>query len=212
MTIGMLGGSTFGGRRLSRTGRYRWYPVIGCALMNFGTIMLAAMDRSTSKFETSAFMFIYGVGAGFVFIVVLVGVQNKVAHEDLGIATSAINFFRSLGNTLGTAIFGPVFIAQLDNQLARRPRRGAGSSADTFHESPTQIRQFEPILRDNVIQSFTDALHYVFLFTAPFCLIAFALSSFIPEHPFTQSSAIGGADDKTEGDTTDGGMAPLPAH
>jgi EmrB/QacA subfamily drug resistance transporter len=211
MTIGMLGGSTFGGRRLTRTGRYRWYPVVGCALMSVATILLAAMDRATNKFETSAFMFLFGVGAGFVFIVVLVGVQNKVGHEDLGIATSAINFFRSLGNTLGTAIFGAVFIAQLDSQLARLTP-GTGLTADTLRESPAQIRQLEPILQDNVIQSFTNALHYVFLFTVPFCVIAFALSWFIPEHPLRESSAIGGADAQPEGDTADGGIAALPAH
>lgn len=211
MTIGMLMGSTFGGRRLTRTGRYRWFPVVGCAVMSLGTALLAAMGRDTSKFETSAFMLLYGVGAGFVFIVVLVGVQNRVAHEDLGIATSAINFFRSLGNTLGTAIFGAIFIAQLDKQLLRLAP-GSGLSADTLSDSPEQIRQFEPVLRDGVIQSFTNALHIVFLLTVPFCVIAFVLSWFVPEHPLRAHAAIAGDAASEEAGSTDGGMSALPAH
>lgn len=210
MTIGMLGGSTFGGRRLTRTGRYRWFPVVGCALMVAGTALLAAMHTGTGKFETSAYMFIYGVGSGFVFIVVLVGVQNRVAHEDLGIATSAVNFFRSLGNTLGTAIFGAVFIAQLDTHLTRLTP-GSGLTADTLRDSPAQIQQLEPVLRDNVIQSFTNALHMVFLLTVPFCVVALLLSWFIPEHPLRESSAIGGVNAR-DSDATDGGMSPLAAH
>src|SRR5690606_30649989 len=172
MTIGMLIGSTGCGRRLTRTGRYRWYPVIGCALMAAASVLLASMHRGTSRVETSAFMLLFGVGAGFVFIVILLGVQNRVAHEDLGIATSATNFFRSLGNTLGTAIFGAVFIAQLDSHLLRLTP-GSGLTAATLRESPAQIQQLEPLLRDNVVQSFTNALHTVFLFTVPFCIVAF---------------------------------------
>ena len=211
MTIGMLMGSTFGGRRLTRTGRYRWFPIVGGAVMSIGTALLAAMDRDTSQFETSAFMLLFGLGAGFVFIVVLVGVQNRVAHEDLGIATSAINFFRSLGNTLGTAIFGAIFIAQLDRQLLRLVP-GSGFSASTLSDSPEQIRQFEPVLRDGVIQSFTNALHVVFLLTVPFCVIAFVLAWLVPEHPLRATASISEADRAGEPGASDGGMSALPAH
>jgi EmrB/QacA subfamily drug resistance transporter len=206
MTIGMLFGSTASGRRLTRTGRYRWYPVVGCALMTAAAILLAAMHRGTGRIETSAFMLLYGVGAGFVFIVVLLGVQNRVTHDDLGIATSAVNFFRSLGNTLGTAIFGAIFIAQLDKQLLRLAP-ASGLRAETLRDSPEQIRQLEPVLRDSVIQSFTNSLHIVFLFTVPFCVIAFVLSWFVPEHPLRASSSLA----TSASETTDA-LSPLPAH
>jgi hypothetical protein len=139
-------------------------------------------------------------------------VQNRVAHEDLGIATSAVNFFRSLGNTLGTAIFGAIFIAQLDKQLVRLAP-GSGLRAETLRDSPEQIRQLEPVLRDSVIQSFTNALHLVFLFTVPFCVIALALSWFVPEHPLRSHSGL----DAAEGGDVAGADRPeklsaLPAH
>jgi EmrB/QacA subfamily drug resistance transporter len=215
MTIGMLVGSSGCGRRLTRTGRYRWYPVIGCALMALSAVLLASMGRGTNRVETSGFMLLFGVGAGFVFIVVLLGVQNRVAHTDLGIATSAVNFFRSLGNTLGTAIFGAIFIAQLDKQLLRLTP-GSGLRAETLRDSPEQIRQLEPALRDPVIQSFTNALHTVFLWTAPFCIIAFVLAWFIPEHPLRTRAALAGAEspDLRAGpdEVTGDGLRPLPAH
>jgi EmrB/QacA subfamily drug resistance transporter len=217
MTIGMLIGSTGCGRRLTRTGRYRWYPVVGCALMAASAVLLASMHRGTSRVETSAFMLLFGIGAGFVFIVILLGVQNRVDHEDLGIATSAINFFRSLGNTIGTAIFGAIFIAQLDKQLLRLAP-GTGMRAETLRDSPEQIRQLEPVLRDSVIQSFTNALHVVFFWTAPFCVIAFVLAWFVPEHPLRTNAALSthGAEPSDESATaTDyggDGLSPLPAH
>jgi MFS family permease len=213
MTIGMLLGSTGCGRRLTRTGRYRWYPVIGCALMTAAALLLASMHRGTSRVETSAFMLIYGVGSGFVFIVILLGVQNRVAHEDLGIATSATNFFRSLGNTLGTAVFGAIFVAQLDKQLLRLAP-ASGLRAETLRDSPEQIRQLEPVLRDSVIQSFTNALHSVFLWTVPFCIVAFVLAWFVPEHPLRTNASLAGKDDVRESGRTDGTdvLSPLPAH
>jgi EmrB/QacA subfamily drug resistance transporter len=206
MTIGMLIGSTACGRRVSRTGRYRWYPVAGGAVSSVAAILLASMDRTTGRLETSAFMLVFGVGSGFMFIVVLLGVQNRVAHEDLGIATSAINFFRSLGTTIGTAIFGAIFVAQLDRQLLRLAPT-SGLRAETLRDSPAQIHEFEPVLRDSVIQSFTNALHAVFVWTVPFCVLAFLLAWFVPEHPLRATSGLGATEPERKE-----GLSALPAH
>jgi EmrB/QacA subfamily drug resistance transporter len=208
MTIGMMMGSTWGGRQLTRTGRYRWFPVTGSALMIGATVLLAAMDRTTGKFTTSAYMLLFGFGAGLVFIVALLGVQNRVAHQDLGIATSAVNFFRSLGNTMGTAMFGAVFISQLDNQLVRLVPT-SGLRADTLRQSPEQIRHLEAAIRNGVEQSFTNALHIVFLFTVPFCVLAFVLAWFVPEHPLRNDSAIGVTDGAVD---EPGGLGTAIAH
>jgi hypothetical protein len=183
--------------------------VIGGSLITASAVLLAAMDRSTGRFETSAFMLLFGIGSGFIFIVLLVGVQNRVAHEDLGIATSAVNFFRSLGNTIGTAVFGAIFIAQLDTHLLRLAP-DSGFTADTLRESPSQIQQLEPALRDSVVQSFTNSLHTVFLWTVPFCLIAFVLAWFVPEHPLRASAAI--SSHTPEPEDAPERIAPLPAH
>ena len=195
MTLGMMAGSTLSGRRISRQGSYRIYPIVGGVIMAVAMALLAAMDRDSSRFAASAYMTLFGIGAGMTFIVTLLGVQNKVDHQDLGIATSASNFFRSLGNSFGTAVFGAVFITQLDSQLARLAP-SSGYSAATLSESPAQINAIaELAVREGVIQSFTNALHWVFLVSVPFCIVAFAFAWLIPEYPLRHDTAVGVTED-----------------
>ena len=76
------------------------------------------MDRATTTFESSLFMFVLGVGLGMVMQVLVLAVQNAVDYRDLGTATSGATFFRSIGSSVGVAIFGTVFNAQLTHHLA----------------------------------------------------------------------------------------------
>jgi len=189
-TIGMVLGSSMTGRIITRTGRYRKYPIVGAALAAVAMGGLSAMDRDTSRYVTGAWMFLFGIGAGMTFIVALIGVQNRVAHEDLGIATSATNFFRSLGNTLGIAMFSTVFITQLDKNLETLAPN-SGLTAATLRQRPSEIQKIADLaLRDGVIQSFTNALHVVFLLGVPFCLATFVLQFFLPEHPLRERAGV----------------------
>jgi MFS family permease len=189
-TIGMVLGSSTTGRIITRTGRYRKFPIVGAAMAALAMGLLSAMDRDTSRFTTGAWMFLFGVGSGMTFIVALIGVQNKVAHEDLGIATSATNFFRSLGNTLGIALFSTVFISQLDKNLETLAPN-SGLTAATLRQRPSEIQKIADLaLRDGVIQSFTNALHIVFLLGIPLCLITFVAQFFLPEHPLRERAGV----------------------
>jgi EmrB/QacA subfamily drug resistance transporter len=189
-TIGMVLGSSTTGRIITRTGRYRWYPIAGSALAALAMGLLAAMDRDTSRYTTGVWMFLFGIGSGMTFMVALIGVQNRVAHQDLGIATSATNFFRSLGNTLGIALFSTVFISRLDSNLDRLAP-GSGLQASTLRQRPSEIQAIaDASLRDGVIQSFTNALHIVFLIGVPLCLISFVLQFFLPEHPLRDHAGV----------------------
>jgi MFS family permease len=189
-TIGMVLGSSLTGRIITRTGRYRKFPIVGAALAALAMGLLSAMDRDTSRYTTGIWMFLFGIGSGMTFIVALIGVQNRVAHEDLGIATSATNFFRSLGNTLGIALFSTVFISQLDkNRGTLAPN--SGLTAATLRQRPSEIQKIADLaLRDGVIQSFTNALHIVFLLGIPFCLITFVAQFFLPEHPLRERAGV----------------------
>ena len=191
MTIGMLLGSTTTGRIFTKTGRYRWYPVGGGALQLLAAGLLASMDRGTSKYYTSAYMLLFGIGAGMMFIVTLVGIQNRVDVRDLGSATSTNNFCRSLGNAFGTALLGSLFIGRLDDQLnSRLP--GAGLSAKTLSRSPAQIQRIaDPQVRDGVINSFAHALELVFLAGIPLCIIGLVVAFFMPEYPLRDHAAVG---------------------
>ena len=191
MTIGMLLGSTTTGRIFTKTGKYRWYPVGGGVLQLLAAALLASMDRGTSKYFTSAYMLLFGIGAGMMFIVTLVGIQNRVDVRDLGSATSTNNFCRSLGNAFGTALFGSIFIARLDDQLTSR-LPDAGLSAKTLSRSPAQIQRItDPLVRDGVIDSFAHALEMVFIVGIPLCVVGLAVAFFMPEYPLRDHAAVG---------------------
>jgi MFS family permease len=201
MTIGMLIGSTATGRIFTRSGKYKWYPVGGGVLQLIASVLLATMDRGTSTLYTSGYMFLFGVGAGMMFIVTLVGIQNRVDVRDLGTATSTNNFCRSLGNAFGTALFGSIFIARLDDQLASR-LPDAGLSAKTLSQSPAEIQKIaDPLVRNGVIDSFSHSLGMVFAVGVPLGLVGLAIAFFMPEYPLRDSAAVGRTD----------GREPTPA-
>jgi EmrB/QacA subfamily drug resistance transporter len=194
MTLGMLSGSTTTGRIFTKTGRYRWYPFAGAVLQLLACALLAGMNRDTNTLLTSLYMFVFGIGAGMMFIVTLVGIQNRVAVGDLGSATSTNNFCRSLGNAFGTALFGSLFIGRLDDQLTSRVPQ-AGLSAKTLTQSPAQIQRIaDPIVRDGVIASFSNALELVFLAGVPLCIAGLLVAYFMPEYPLRDVAAVGVTD------------------
>jgi MFS family permease len=205
MTIGMLLGSTTTGRIFTKSGKYKWYPVGGGVLQLLASILLATMGRDTSTLLTSSYMFLFGIGAGMMFIVTLVGIQNRVDVRDLGSATSTNNFCRSLGNAFGTALFGSIFIARLDHELTTR-LPDAGLSAKTLSQSPAQIQRIaDPIVRNGVIDSFSHSLSLVFFVGVPLCIIGLAISFFMPEYPLRDHAAVG----LTEGENPRSAAVPM---
>jgi predicted MFS family arabinose efflux permease len=102
------------GRAISKTGRYKRFPVIGLAIMAIGLLALSRMDGSTSQAVAAALLAVFGLGFGLVSQVLTVAIQNAVDRRDLGIATASANLFRSLGGAIGAAAFGAIFGGDLD--------------------------------------------------------------------------------------------------
>jgi EmrB/QacA subfamily drug resistance transporter len=107
MMLGLLITSVGSGRLISRFGRYKVFPVVGTALMTLGMYLLSLQGVGTAAWQTFVFLFVLGVGIGGVMQVLVIAVQNAVSYEDLGVATSGATFFRSIGGSFGTAVFGP---------------------------------------------------------------------------------------------------------
>ena len=198
MTIGMLVGSTASGRRLTRTGRYRWYPVVGCALMTAAAILLAAMHRGTDRHRD------VGVHAAL-----RRRAQASCSSSCCSACRTASPTRISASRHLRSTSSGRSATRSAPRSSGRSSSRSSTSSslrlapasglrAETLRDSPEQIRQLEPVLRDSVIQSFTNSLHIVFLFTVPFCVIAFVLSWFVPEHPLRASSSLATSTSETD--------------
>lgn len=193
MTLGMLLTSVGSGQIITRTGHYRTFPIVGTAVILAAVVGLSQMGVGTGRFDAMARLFALGAGIGFVMQVVLVAVQNRVAHEHLGVATSTANFFRSLGQTFGAAVLGAVLTTRLDVHLGRLVT-GVELDAASLQQSPAGIRALPDEVRTGVIEAFAQSIHEVFLLTIPVCVVGFVLSFALPGHPLRTAAAVGQAD------------------
>ncbi|MCX4998527.1 DHA2 family efflux MFS transporter permease subunit [Streptomyces longwoodensis] len=184
MVFGMLLSSTVSGQIVSRTGRWKVFPLTGTAVTTVGLLLLHQLDERSSTAEMSAYFFVFGLGLGLVMQVLVLIVQNAVSYEDLGVATSGATFFRSIGASFGVAIFGTVFASRLADKLTdafRGVRLPAGASADALQADPRGISALPSSLRPAALHAYASAITDVFLYAAPVAALGFLLAWFLKE-------------------------------
>jgi EmrB/QacA subfamily drug resistance transporter len=184
MVFGLLLSSTLSGQVVSRTGRWKVFPVTGTAVTTVGLLLLHQLDEHSSTAETSASFLVFGLGLGLVMQVLVLIVQNAVSYEDLGVATSGATFFRSIGASFGVAVFGTVFANRLSGELAdafRGVRLPAGTSTGALESDPRGIAALPPALRPAALHAYSTAITDVFLYAAPVAAVAFLLAWFLKE-------------------------------
>ncbi len=177
--------STGTGFLVSKWGRYKIFPVIGTALMTLGLYLLSRLGIHTNFWIVSLYLFILGVGIGASLQVLIIAVQNAVDYADLGAATSGATFFRSIGGSFGTSVFGAVFSGVLAGDIAVA-LHGVPLPSDispSAGASPAVLEHLPPAIRDGYIAGFAQALHTVFLYAAPLAALGFVLSLFLKEVP-----------------------------
>ena len=190
MMAGLLLTSIGTGQLVSRWGRYKIFPIVGTALMTVGLFLLSTMGTQTSLWLVSLYLFVLGVGIGASMQVLVIAVQNAVDYSDLGAATSGATFFRSIGGSFGTAVFGAIFANVLVGDLARALHGAAlpsGISASTG-ASPAVLDHLPAAIRSGYITGYAEALHSVFLFAAPVGALAFCLTFLLKELPLRDTS------------------------
>ncbi|MFJ9769060.1 DHA2 family efflux MFS transporter permease subunit [Streptomyces erythrochromogenes] len=184
MVIGMLISSTASGQIVSRTGRWKVFPIAGTGVTAIGLLLLHQLHRTSSTWEMSVYFFVFGAGLGLVMQVLVLVVQNAVSYADLGVATSGATFFRSIGASFGVAIFGTVFTNQLDDKLAAS-LAGVTLPADAgipqLEADPRAISALPTDLRPRVLDAYATAITDVFLYAVPVVLVAFVLACFLKE-------------------------------
>lgn len=193
LMVGIVSMSITTGQLITRTGRYWRYPVAGTALTAIALVLLSRMDVATTRLVSSLFMLLLGLGIGMVMQVLVVAVQNAVEYRDLGVATSTNAFFRSLGGAFGTAIFGAILTARLNDLLPKLLPAGSGIDPATLMGSPAQIRALAPDVQAAVVEAFAQSVSAVFLWAVPFAVIGFLLVLFIPEIPLRDTAHVGAA-------------------
>ncbi len=190
LMAGLLLTSTLSGLLITKWGRYKIFPVVGTAVMTLGMYLLSLMDTTTSTAKSSLSMFVLGVGIGGVMQVLVIAVQNAVDYEDLGVATAGATFFRSIGGSFGTAVFGAIFAntlaGNLRHYLAGVPLPPGFDSA--AGASPAVLDTLPPAVHAGFVGAFAASLQTVFLVAVPVSAVSFLLTLLLKEVPLRQTS------------------------
>jgi EmrB/QacA subfamily drug resistance transporter len=181
---GLLLASIGAGQLVSRWGRYKVFPVTGTFLMVVGLALMSRIGVSTGGWTIAAYLFVFGVGLGLVMQILVVAVQNAVPYEQLGTATSGATFFRMIGGSFGTAVFGAVFANLLATNVVRALHlpvvapslKSALSTAD-----PTSLSRLPPAFHAGVVEGLVHTIQTVFLIGVPIAAVAFGLSWLLPD-------------------------------
>jgi EmrB/QacA subfamily drug resistance transporter len=189
---GLLVASIVSGRLISKVGRYRAFPIVGTVLITVGMWMLSRIGVETEYLVIAAGMIVLGIGLGCVMPVLVLAVQNAVDQRDLGTATAASTFFRSIGGVFGVAIFGSIFANRLNYWLPRDLPASAHlttkAASSLLHASPEELRRLPAAVLNGLINAFSDSLHTVFLWAVPFGIAAFVVSLLLREVPLRQAN------------------------
>ncbi|MEV0091080.1 MFS transporter [Streptomyces sp. NPDC050738] len=188
MMGGIVGASVVSGQLISRTGRYKAFPVVGSAVSAVGMWLLSRLEVDTSRLEYSIGMAVLGVGIGLIMPVLVLAVQNSVPPSDIGTATSANNYFRQIGGSVGAAVFGTLFANRLADALADRLPAGA-HLPDPESITPQLVHSMPAALRDGYIQAYADAMPRIFLFLVPVLVLGLLIAFFLKEKPLVSHNA-----------------------
>jgi EmrB/QacA subfamily drug resistance transporter len=179
MMAGMLMTSIASGQIISRTGRYKRFPVLGTAIATVGLLLLSRLAPETSTLTAGAYMLVLGLGLGLVMQVLVLVAQNSVDYTNLGVATSGVTLFRQVGGCVGVALFGAIF----SNEFTAHLRGALPGAHATGSLNLTEVRRLPPGAHYAYVHALTDALHPVFLAAAGVCTVAFVLACLLPEVP-----------------------------
>jgi EmrB/QacA subfamily drug resistance transporter len=173
LLLGATASTFVAGRIVSRTGRYKVFPVVGLALMAVGLVLLSRLDAGSSRATAGLFLAVFGVGFGMVSQILMVAIQNAVGRRDTGIATASANLFRSLGGSVGVALFGAIFASRLPAGVDGGRLQGGTLASVPQH---------------GLAEAVADSLQTVFLVAAPIAALGLLVVLFLREVPLAGRS------------------------
>lgn len=199
LVAALLVASIFSGTVVSRTGRYRLFPIAGTLVMAAGLFLLSRMGPETGVWLESLYMVVLGLGIGLAMQVLTIAVQNTVDYSDLGTATSGVTFFRTLGSAFGTAVFGTIYANALTPNLRDGIAQAVAAGGDPAAlaraaESPQALHALPAAQVEPLSQAYAQTLHTVFLWTVPVALIGFVVALFLKEVKLRDSARLASTD------------------
>src|SRR6202035_1800184 len=160
------------------------FPVVGTFLMIVGLLLMSRIGLTTPPWTIAGYLFVFGVGLGLIMQVLVVAVQNAVPYEQLGTATSGATFFRMIGGSFGTAVFGAVFANLLATNVVHALHLKAvpgNLKSSLSGADPTSLSRLPPAVHAGVVAGMVHTIQTVFLIAVPIAAVAFALSWLLPE-------------------------------
>ncbi|WP_329087010.1 MFS transporter [Actinomadura citrea] len=191
LMMGMLVTTMAVGQLVTRTGRYRVYPIVGGVFMTAGMLLLAQLTVGSTRLTTGLFMLVLGAGMGFLMQNTMLIAQNSVEMKDMGAASGAATLFRTIGGSLGVSILGAIYSSHLTGALTDRLGEQAGESISGSggQLTPALLKRMPVNVRDAVEHAVTSGVHNVFLWASAFTLLAIVAAWFIRETPLRGGAA-----------------------
>jgi MFS family permease len=185
MIIGIFSASIPSGRLMSRTGRYKQYPIISAVMVATAMLLFSTISTTTPYWHLAIYMFVMGAGLGLSMQIVVTAAQNSAPRQHMGTATSTMTFFRSMGGAVGTALFGAVLTSRLKAHLTDTVPHATQTVVDKLANAANSVQALHalpaPQPRGWALESLVSAMDDVFLVAIPFLAVALLLAIITPE-------------------------------
>jgi EmrB/QacA subfamily drug resistance transporter len=216
LLMGLLVMSIGSGRYISRTGRYRWFPLVGTILVTIGLILLTHIGAHTSLAVVGVDILVFGAGLGLFMQVLTLVVQNSVPMSQMGVATSSVTFFRSMGGAIGASALGAVLTARITAEFPRflpPAALKAGDKVSQLVSSPdalNALKRTNPALHEGIIQAYSHAIDRLFTVAVVVSIFSIIAALFIKQVQLRGSNGAPPAP-RDSADAADADAAALPA-
>jgi EmrB/QacA subfamily drug resistance transporter len=200
LMVGIIITSGIAGKVMSRTGRYKVLPVVGIALMFTALMLMSTLGVDTRLWKAMAYMLLMGLGLGLSMQTLVISVQNALPPRDMGVATSSVTFFRSMGGTFGAALSLAVLFGSLVGNVQQRataaglpPEVIAQFDRAAAFDDTSGLAELSDAVRRVVLEGFADSMSTVFVVVALLLVPAFVLSLLVKEIPLRAQGGLAAA-------------------
>ncbi|WP_327067552.1 MFS transporter [Kitasatospora sp. NBC_01250] len=192
MMFGMLVVSLAVGQVVTKTGKYRVFPIIGTVVMGAGSLLLSTMGVGTTRLTSSIFMAVLGAGMGFLMQITMLVAQNSVQLKDMGVASSTATLFRTIGGSFGVALFGSIFTNHVTDGLKSLPGASGSGSDGTGQMTPAKLRTLPEPVQSAFHHAYSNGNHAVFLWAAGISVVSIIAALFLKGTPLRGAGKAAG--------------------
>jgi MFS family permease len=211
LMLGIVVTSIFSGKAITKTGKYKRFPIVGTIIMTAGLALMTTLSIDTPYWQIAIYAVMVGMGLGLSMQTLVIALQNSIDFKELGVATTSNTFFRSLGSVFGAAVFGTILTNRLGHYLvkdfadlsASNPTAVAGFDASKLEgvtNNTALLADLPPVIQQTVLQSFVNSFHIVFLVATPIIAIGIFCALKLREVPLRTTMQFKEAKEEAAGE------------